>query len=72
MAVVSAIASMAGKVQNVKCEVLNASLPIAPDMDNAEKEFAFVTQDGLESTAKHVSISLLTKPSKTQCHMIIF
>ncbi len=50
----SAIVSMAGKVQNVKSGPLNVLWLIALDMDNAEREFAFVVLDGRESIAKHV------------------
>ena len=58
--VVSAIVWRAGKVQNVMSELLSVSVPIALDMDNAEREFASVTQDGRESIVKHVrSLSTL-------------
>ena len=59
-AAVSAIVWKVGKVRNVTSELLSVSVPIAPDMDNAEREFASVTQDGRESIVKHVrSLSTL-------------
>jgi len=49
----SVIVHLVGKDLNVTSESASAWLLIALDMDNVEKEFAFVTQDGQESIVKH-------------------